>query len=98
MSNQIIKTMQSYYEINISLNGWHFFATANRSITDTNKLQSVLEVIITKFPENEGYKISISYNECKGYEIERKAPLKLSAKEESKTVAKYFSERDYKQG
>ena len=47
-----------YYEINVSLNGRHLFATAERSITDKSKLKQVLEVFKEKFPESEGYKLN----------------------------------------
>lgn len=49
-----------YYEINVSLNGRHFFATAKRSITTTSDLKKVYPVIKAKFPEEEGYKIMVS--------------------------------------
>jgi hypothetical protein len=55
-----------YYEINVSLNGVHFFATAERSITDQRKLKVVLEKIVSKFPTEEGYLVSVSYNEVTG--------------------------------
>ena len=51
-----------YYEINVSLNGRHFFATAKRSITTDSELKKVYPVIKSKFPEEEGYSISVS--EC----------------------------------
>jgi hypothetical protein len=49
-----------YYEINVVLNGRHFFATTERSITDEYKLKQVLEVFKEKFPEVEGYKIDVT--------------------------------------
>lgn len=49
-----------YYEINIALNGKHFFATAERSVTTTFKLESVLAVFREKFPESEGYNIIVT--------------------------------------
>lgn len=42
-----------YYEINISKNGKHFFATAKRSITTTDKLKTVYDALSTAFPECE---------------------------------------------
>lgn len=50
----------AYYEINVSLNGVHFFATHKRSLTDERKMQEVLEVFKEKFPESEGYRISVT--------------------------------------
>ena len=49
-----------HYEINISLNGQHFFATAERSITNLNKAEKVYNLFKEKFPESEGYKIDIT--------------------------------------
>lgn len=49
-----------YYEINVSLNGRHFFATAPRSITTYAELKKVLPVIIEKFPASEGYVIMLT--------------------------------------
>lgn len=48
-----------YYEINVSLNGRHLFATAERSVTDNHKLQKVYKLFMEKFPEEEGYKVTV---------------------------------------
>ena len=48
------------YEINVSLNGKNFFATHERSITNIWKLQEVLPIFMEKFPEAEGYKITVT--------------------------------------
>lgn len=47
-----------YYEINVSLNGHHFFATAERSITSKDKLKKVWEAMKKAFPQSEGYEMS----------------------------------------
>jgi hypothetical protein len=39
-----------YYEINISENGKHLFATAERSITDEKQLKIVYDKLATAFP------------------------------------------------
>lgn len=49
-----------YYEINVSLNGKHLFATAERSITDINKANMVYKLFVEKFPEEDGYKINVT--------------------------------------
>lgn len=49
-----------YYEINVALNGRHFFATAERSITTQWDLEKVYNVLKEKFPTEEGYEITIS--------------------------------------
>lgn len=54
--------MQAHYEINVSLNGRHFFATAPRSFVyagDETKLEEARKVFADKFPESEGYKITV---------------------------------------
>lgn len=58
------------YEINISLNGNHFFATHERSITSKTKLMAVLEKLIEKFPSSEGYRIEIQERVSYGKRIE----------------------------
>lgn len=48
------------YEINVSLNGQHFFATNERSCTNDYDLKRVYDVFKDKFPKSEGYEISVS--------------------------------------
>ncbi len=55
-----IKPTTMYYEINVSLDGQHFFATAARSITTTFKLREVLHQIVTRFPKEEGFVVTVS--------------------------------------
>ena len=62
--------MADHYEINISLNGKHFFATAERSIRDENKLKEVYNVLKEKFPEEDGYKITVTEWITRGKPIE----------------------------
>lgn len=49
-----------YYEINVSLKGWHFFATSERSIQTEDKLRKILKIFLKTFPQTEGYEISIT--------------------------------------
>lgn len=49
-----------YYEINVSLNGKHLFATAERSITDKTKMEDMYKLFLEKFPESEGYKLDVT--------------------------------------
>lgn len=60
--------MESYFEINVSKNGVHFFATAPRSLPvySFNRVEEVLKVIREKFPESEGYKIGVTRWEITG--------------------------------
>lgn len=58
-----------YYEINVSLNGKHFFATTERSITDKQKLIEVYNVFLEKFPKSEGYGITVTEYKTVGQNI-----------------------------
>ena len=60
------------YEINVSLNGQHFFATHERSIVSERKLKKIYGVFKEKFPESEGYEISVTYWMKSGREINMK--------------------------
>jgi len=55
-----------FYEVNITLNGQHFFATDERSILTLAKLRQVVELFERKFPADEGYMLMISRQETKG--------------------------------
>ncbi len=55
-----------YYEINIALNGKHFFATSERSITNEHKLKEVYNVLKEKFPNEDGYDITVTKYETIG--------------------------------
>lgn len=59
-----------YFEINVSLNGQHYFATAKRSLADSLKAAKVFADLRNRFPANEGFKLSISYFPERGYTID----------------------------
>ena len=59
-----------YYEVNVSLNGRHFFATAERSITDRATLEKVLDVFHECFTAENGYEISVTRWEKVGHVVE----------------------------
>ena len=59
-----------YYEINVSLNGAHFFATAKRSITNEYQLERVYNIFKEKFPKEDGYAITVTKWEKVGKHIE----------------------------
>ena len=59
-----------YYEINVALNGRHFFATAERSIRDMNTLDKVIHTFKQKFPASEGYELSVIKYEIIGKPID----------------------------
>ena len=61
-----------YYEINVALNGKHLFATHERSIRWESELKRLLAIIVEKFPESEGYEVSVTKWENRGQEIDIK--------------------------
>jgi hypothetical protein len=56
-----------WYEINVALNGRHFFATSERSITHEFDLEMILPVMKQKFPKEEGYEITVTRWEKVGH-------------------------------
>ena len=59
-----------YFEINVSLNGRHFFATAERSIRDRATLEKVLDVFRECFTAENGYEITVVRYETRGTILE----------------------------
>ncbi len=51
-----------YYEINVSKDNQHLFATAKRSIGDRMTLLRVFAILDKKFPAKEGYDLMVSHN------------------------------------
>jgi len=51
----------NYYEINVSLNGVHFFATAPRSILTLRQLNEVYTALAVRFHEADGYLLNVTY-------------------------------------
>ena len=62
-----------YYEINIALNGKHFFATAPRSCTRQSDLIKVMNVLKEKFPSKEGYEITVTHWQSRGTQVDMNA-------------------------
>lgn len=69
-----------YYEINVSKNKQHFFATAERSITSRSEFQKVFPVIREKFPESEGYKLDVSHWSHSGKQYDEEDIAELLSK------------------
>lgn len=61
--------MFDHYQINVALNGRHFFATTPHSIRTADDLLKVLPTIKAKFPEAEGFKITVTHWETRGRDI-----------------------------
>lgn len=59
-----------YYEINVSKDGKHLFATDKRSIEFYWELEKIYLIFEQKFPEYEGYKITVTKWETRGWVIE----------------------------
>lgn len=54
-----------YYEINVSMNGRHLFATAERSLTSEREARQVAVMIRARFPEPE-FKVTVRRYETVG--------------------------------
>ena len=58
-----------WYEINVSKDGKHYFATHKRSITTISKAVEIRDRLKEAMPEEEGFEIKISQYETTGTEI-----------------------------
>lgn len=70
-------TMVSHFRINVAKNlqpeaempRWqHLFATAEHSLRDKEPAWAMLTLMQEKFPESEGYKVDMTYWECRGHQ------------------------------
>ena len=59
-----------YYEINVALNGKHFFATHERSITNYDKLKIVFAELDKRFPSEEGFELGVSRRSLSGSDVD----------------------------
>lgn len=62
--------MGNGYRINVALNGRHFFATDPESAWTKEKAKELYETIKKKFPESEGYDISVTRWESLGHHVD----------------------------
>jgi hypothetical protein len=53
--------MQNHYSINVSRNKHHFFATRPESLTTKNTAADVFDELSHRFPEREGFLVTITY-------------------------------------
>lgn len=83
--------MQSYYEINVALNGKHLFATSERSCTTRSECEKVFSIIKKKFPKSEGYDVAVTYWDCVGRPLETKRENKFSLIIDDKTYVVEFN-------
>jgi hypothetical protein len=59
-----------YYEINVSLNGYHYFATHERSVQTERQMKEMVHTFKKKFPKSEGYEITCTRWENQGTPID----------------------------
>lgn len=50
-----------HYEINVSKNGKHYFATADRSLRDEEKAKKLFEQFTQLFPIDQGYRVDVNF-------------------------------------
>lgn len=67
-----------HYEINVSLNGAHFFATAERSVTSEAGALAVLKVLREKFPEAHGWSVTVTLMQRIGRNVTEQLAGKLA--------------------
>lgn len=58
-----------YYEINVSLNGQHYFATADRSIRTKEQAENIFNHFKILFPAVDGYRMRVTKWESTGKEV-----------------------------
>lgn len=58
-----------YYEINVSKDNYHYFATAERSLKNEHQMNVVYMDIKQRFPASEGFKITVTRYELTGKQI-----------------------------
>lgn len=58
-----------YYEINVALNGKHFFATADRSTRDAWSASLVMAAIRERFTAEDGYTVTCTMRENVGKQV-----------------------------
>ena len=62
--------MGNGYRINIAHNGRHLFATEPESIWTKEEAKRIYTILKEKFPESEGYNISVTCWESIGKQVE----------------------------
>lgn len=59
-----------YYEINVSKDGKHYFATAERSIITPDKAKAVYKHFLRLFPAHAGYRVDVTKYETIGTRLD----------------------------
>jgi len=60
----------SHYEITVSGENGHMFTTSPTSIQNRIDLKNIYDLFVVKFPESEGYSITVTHWQCSGHSIE----------------------------
>jgi len=69
--------MQSHYEINVSLNGRHYFATNERSLTGVeSEARGMFNDMKKRYPREDGFELSLTHWEGSGTVIDTHLQLK----------------------
>jgi hypothetical protein len=63
-----------HYEINVSLNGRHYFATHNRSIHDRATAERIYWDFVERFPKHQGFDITVAECQTTGRYFKPKRP------------------------
>lgn len=63
------REIEMHYEINVVKDGKHFFATHERSLRSAEEAHLTVQIFRGKFPENEGYAITMRRVEIIAYPI-----------------------------
>ena len=61
--------MESFYEINVSHNGRHLFATAERSCKTHTEMLNVKLHLLKRFPVEEGFEVTVTHWESIGKKV-----------------------------
>lgn len=61
---------QSHFQCNVSQNGKHLFATAEHSATTAWEAKRIMEELIKRFPEKEGFSVSCTHWQCGGCDVQ----------------------------
>jgi hypothetical protein len=73
--------MESYYEINVSQHGRHFFATAPRSCRILQEARQVYSALRSRFPASEGYELSVTEWRGAGFDALREMTARVTKQE-----------------
>lgn len=67
------------FEINVTLNGQHLFATAERSLISWGQCVAVYRVFKRKFPKTEGFGVSVTEWDKRGTKVNMEAQKELQS-------------------